>query len=132
MNNIIRNNTATNYWGILLEHDRGDQNANFIGAGDPQNVQIVGNVITGNTNGLQLQAGTNILVSKNLLNNIGTNYDKAAGVTATEVWPSTDNTLSGLAVSSGTLSLAFDPAVTDYSLCVPKTTSEMIHYANNL
>lgn len=126
VNNTIRNNTATNYWGILLEHDRGDQNANFIGAGDPQNVQIEGNVVTGNTNGIQLQAGTNILVSKNILNNIGMNYDRAAGVTATEVWPSTDNTLSGLAVSSGTLSPMFDPAVAEYSLSVPKTTSEMI------
>jgi parallel beta-helix repeat protein len=126
MNNTIRNNTATNYWGILLEHDNGDQNANYIGAGDPQNVQIVGNTITGNTNGIQLQAGTNITVSKNILNNMGIDYDKAVGATATEVWPSTDNTLSGLGMSAGTLSPGFDAIVTDYSSSVPKTTSEII------
>ncbi|MDR6553723.1 cadherin-like beta sandwich domain-containing protein [Paenibacillus qinlingensis] len=126
VNNIVRNNTASNYWGILLEHDRGDQNANFIGAGDPQNVQIEGNVVTGNTNGIQLQAGDNILLIKNRLNNIGTNYDKAAGVTASEVWPSTDNTLSGLGISVGTLSPAFNAAVTEYVSSVPKTTSELI------
>ncbi|CAN7702549.1 cadherin-like beta sandwich domain-containing protein [Paenibacillus sp. LjRoot153] len=125
VNNIIRNNTASNYWGILLEHDRGDQNANFIGAGDPQNVQIEGNVLTGNANGIQLQAGANILVNKNRLNNLGTNYDKEAGVTATEVWPSTDSTLSGLEVNAGTLSPAFDPAVTEYVSSVPKSTSEL-------
>lgn len=126
VNNTIRNNTATGYWGILLEHDNGDQNANFIGAGDPQNVQIIGNKITGNTNGIQLQAGVNILVSKNLSINNGTNYDKAAGVTATEVWPSTDKNLSGLGMNAGTLSPAFDAAVTEYSSTVPKTTSELI------
>ncbi|MGQ7890060.1 S-layer homology domain-containing protein [Paenibacillus sp. WC2504] len=88
-NNIIRNNTASGYWGILLEHDNGDQNAGGIGTGDPQNVQIIGNTITGNTYGIQLQKGTNISVIKNILDNLGTNYLKASGVTATEVWPST-------------------------------------------
>lgn len=88
VNNIIRNNKASGYWGILLEHDNGDQNAGNIGAGDPQNVQIVGNTITGNTNGIQLQKGTNISVTNNILDNAGTNYLKANGVTATEVWPS--------------------------------------------
>lgn len=91
INNTIRNNTATDYWGILLEYDKGDQNANNIGAGDPQNVQIIGNTITGNTNGIYLQKGTNITVSKNRLDNIGTNYLKGDGVTATETWISTDN-----------------------------------------
>ncbi|NOU66644.1 DNRLRE domain-containing protein [Paenibacillus sp. LMG 31461] len=87
INNIIRNNTATNYWGILLEHDNGDKNANFVGAGDPQNVQIVGNTVTGNTYGIQLQAGSNIVLTNNYLNNLGTNYDKADEVTTTEIWP---------------------------------------------
>jgi hypothetical protein len=125
LNNIIRNNTATNYWGILLEHDNGDQNANFIGAGDPQDVQIVGNIITGNTNGIQLQAGTNILISKNILSNIGTNYDKAVDVTATEEWPSTDNTLSNLSISAGTLSPTFDAAITEYTLNITNGVTEI-------
>ncbi|MDQ0896596.1 cadherin-like beta sandwich domain-containing protein [Paenibacillus sp. V4I7] len=115
INNLIRNNTANNYWGILLEHDNGDQNANSVGQGDPQNVQITGNTLTGNTNGIQLQAGSNITVSKNFLNNIGTNYEKAAGVTATEIWPSNDNTLSNLTLSAGILSPAFDAAVIEYT-----------------
>lgn len=126
LNNIIRKNTATNYWGILLEHDKGDQNANFVGAGDPQDVQIIGNIITGNTNGIQLQAGTNIHVSKNILNNVGTDYDKAVGVTATEIWPSTDNTLSILEISAGTLSPTFDAATTAYTSILPDGISEIL------
>jgi hypothetical protein len=126
VNNIIRNNTASGYWGILLEHDNGDQNASNVGAGDPQNVQIVGNTITGNTNGIQLQKGTNISVTKNILDNIGTNYLKASGVTATEVWPSTDNTLSSLTTSAGVLNPIFDAAQTAYTLSVPKVTNEIV------
>ncbi|NQX59262.1 S-layer homology domain-containing protein [Paenibacillus qinlingensis] len=126
INNTIRNNTATDYWGILLEHDNGDLNANYVGAGDPQNVEIVGNIITGNSNGIRLQAGTNIHVSKNILNNLGTNYDKAVGVTATEVWPSTDNTLSGLGISAGTLSPTFDAATTAYTSILPDGISEIL------
>ncbi|BFT69885.1 S-layer homology domain-containing protein [Paenibacillus sp. P36] len=124
-NNIIRNNTASGYWGILLEHDNGDQNAGGVGAGDPQDVQIIGNTITGNTNGMQLQKGTNISVIKNILDNPGTNYLKASGVTATEVWPSTDNTLSSLTTSAGTLSPAFDAAQTAYTLSVYYDVSQI-------
>ncbi|MZQ84654.1 DNRLRE domain-containing protein [Paenibacillus sp. 5J-6] len=126
VNNIIRNNTASGYWGILLEHDNGDQNAGNVGAGDPQNVQIIGNTITGNTYGIQLQKGTNISVTKNIVNNIGTNYLKASGVTATEIWPSTDNTLSSLTISAGALSPVFDAAQTNYTLSVPKVTNEIL------
>jgi hypothetical protein len=79
-NNIIRSNTAPDYWAILLEHDNGDTNANYIGQGDPQNVQIVGNTITGNANGIQLQAGTGILLLDNVLDNTGTNFQKSPGV----------------------------------------------------
>ncbi|MDU0203137.1 cadherin-like beta sandwich domain-containing protein [Paenibacillus sp. MAH-36] len=125
-NNIIRNNTASGYWGILLEHDNGDQNAGGVGAGDPQNVQIIGNTITGNTYGIQLQKGTNISVIKNILDNLGTNYLKASGVTATEVWPSSDNTLSSLTTNAGVLSPAFDAAQTAYTLNVPNVTNEIV------
>ncbi|MBP1962478.1 S-layer homology domain-containing protein [Paenibacillus aceris] len=125
LNNIIRNNTASGYWGILLEHDNGDQNAGNIGAGDPQNVQIAGNMITGNTNGIQLQTGSNISVTKNILNNVGINYLKANGVTATEVWPSTDNTLSSLTTNVGTLSPAFDATKTEYTVAIPAGIREI-------
>ncbi|MNQ91275.1 Cadherin-like beta sandwich domain protein [compost metagenome] len=123
LHNIIRNNTATNYWGILLEYDRGDQNANFIGAGDPQNVQIEGNILTGNANGIQLQAGSNIQVIKNQLNNLGTNYDKADGVTATEVWLSSDSTLSGLTLNES--SFVFNPNLTTQTANVPTSQSKI-------
>ncbi|MEC0225887.1 alpha/beta hydrolase fold domain-containing protein [Paenibacillus alba] len=83
-NNIIRNNTAPNYWAILLERDKGDDKANYIGEGDPQNVQILNNTITGNFNGIGLQAGTGIVLRGNILANSGTNYLKAPGVTAVE------------------------------------------------
>ena len=83
--NTIRQNTAEHYWGILLEHDNGDTNAGGIGAGDPENVQILNNTITGNSNGIQLKAGRNIKLSGNALDNIGENFTAAPGVTYTDL-----------------------------------------------
>ncbi|MDF2960925.1 MAG: coagulation factor 5/8 type domain protein [Paenibacillus sp.] len=103
-NNTIRNNTAPNYWGILLEHDFGDRNANNIGQGDPENVLIEKNTVTGNTYGIQLQAGSNIIVRDNLLDNLGTNYSKADGVTATEEWPKVRRDSNRNRSSNGSLS----------------------------
>ncbi|MDD9266367.1 cadherin-like beta sandwich domain-containing protein [Paenibacillus sp. GCM10023248] len=125
VNNIIRNNTAPGYWGILLEHDNGDQNAGNIGAGDPANVLISGNTITGNTGGIYLQKGTDITVAKNILSSNGTDYLKADGVTATETWPSADNALSELTVSAGTLSPLFDRTESSYSVTLPAGVREI-------
>jgi parallel beta-helix repeat protein len=119
-NNIIRNNTAPNYWAILLEHDKGDEKANYIGEGDPQNVQILNNTITGNTNGIVLQAGTDIVLRGNRLENSGTNYLKAPGVTAVEEVeppigdePSSNTDLSDLTLSTGTQESNADIGVTE-------------------
>jgi len=90
--NIIRNNTAVNYWGILLAYDNGDQNANNIGKGEPQNVQIYNNSLAGNTNGIKLEAGTGIELKGNQVASLGTNYEKDPGVEATEEWPPADKT----------------------------------------
>ncbi|MDR6878491.1 S-layer homology domain-containing protein [Bacillus sp. 3255] len=125
VNNIIRNNTAPGYWGILLEHDNGDQNAGNIGAGDPANVLISGNTITGNTGGIYLQKGTDITVAKNIMSSNGTDYLKADGVTATETWPSADNALSELTVSAGTLSPLFDRTESSYSVTLPAGVREI-------
>ncbi|MDQ0896690.1 S-layer homology domain-containing protein [Paenibacillus sp. V4I7] len=119
-NNIIRNNTATNYWAILLEHDKGDEKANYIGEGDPLNVQILNNTITGNANGIHLQAGTNIVLRGNILENSGTNYLKAPGVTTVEEVeppigdePSSNTDLSDLTLSTGTQESNADIGVTE-------------------
>ncbi|MFD0677833.1 MULTISPECIES: S-layer homology domain-containing protein [unclassified Paenibacillus] len=130
-NNVIRNNTAPNYWAILLEHDKGDEKANYIGEGDPLNVQILNNTITGNTNGIQLQAGTGIVLRGNKLDNSGTNYLKAPGVTAVEEEEppieeaSSNADLSDLKLSTGTLAPVFNPGTTAYTVTVPNTVSSI-------
>lgn len=86
--NIIRNNTASNYWAVSLEHDPGDSKANEIGEGDPQNVQLIGNSLIGNTNGIRLLAGTGIVLQGNLVDSIGLNYFKSEHVEVVEGWPS--------------------------------------------
>ncbi|WP_281884835.1 chondroitinase-B domain-containing protein [Paenibacillus sp. YYML68] len=66
-NNTITGNTASGFWGILLERDPGDTNANAVGAGDPVDVRIENNTITGNTNGLKLDAGTGTVMQGNVI-----------------------------------------------------------------
>ncbi|MDF2610010.1 MAG: coagulation factor 5/8 type domain protein [Lachnospiraceae bacterium] len=73
--NQIYNNTGENFWGIVVEHDPGDANNNGNGAGDPSNVLITGNAIYGNTNGVLITAGTNIMVTDNdIRDNLVENY----------------------------------------------------------
>ncbi|TVY07772.1 right-handed parallel beta-helix repeat-containing protein [Paenibacillus cremeus] len=63
--NQITDNTADNFWGILLTHDPGDKNAKAIGEGDPKGVQISGNKVTGNSNGVKIAQGTDIVLKDN-------------------------------------------------------------------
>ncbi|WP_342435404.1 alpha/beta hydrolase fold domain-containing protein [Paenibacillus sp. FSL L8-0436] len=84
--NVIRNNTSSNYWAVSLEHDPGDSKANNIGEGDPQNVQLIGNSLTGNTNGIRLLAGTGITLQGNLVDSVSLNYFKSEHVVV-EGWP---------------------------------------------
>ncbi|AHV98491.1 alpha/beta hydrolase fold domain-containing protein [Paenibacillus sabinae] len=86
--NVIRYNTASNYWAISLEHDPGDSKADNIGEGDPLNVQLIGNSLTGNTNGIRLLAGSGIVLQGNLVDSIGVNYFKSEQVEGVEGWPS--------------------------------------------
>ncbi|WP_260870964.1 alpha/beta hydrolase fold domain-containing protein [Paenibacillus xylanexedens] len=83
--NVIRNNTASGYWAVRLDHDNGDAGAGNVGQGDPENVQIENNRIEGNTNGIGLFAGVGILLKANILSNLNEDYYKAAGVTVTEL-----------------------------------------------
>ncbi|WP_228469142.1 alpha/beta hydrolase fold domain-containing protein [Paenibacillus sp. JNUCC31] len=83
--NVIRSNTASGYWGVRLERDKGDAGAGNIGEGDPENVLIENNRIEGNTNGIGLFAGVGILLKANILSNLNEDYYKAAGVTVTEL-----------------------------------------------
>ncbi|GAB2671580.1 S-layer homology domain-containing protein [Paenibacillus thermoaerophilus] len=68
-NNVIRGNTAPGFKGILLAHDNGDQRAGGVGAGDPSNITIEGNTVTGNTNGLIAEAGSGITITGNTIAN---------------------------------------------------------------
>ncbi|WP_248930826.1 DUF7594 domain-containing protein [Paenibacillus hamazuiensis] len=123
-NNIIRNNTAANYWGILLEHDPGDKNAGNIGEGDPLDVLIEGNSIVGNANGIQIAAGTGIILRSNTVTSTGINYAKSDAAQIAEGWPSANADLSSLEItdSSGSvltgLSPAFSADTTSYKLVV--------------
>ena len=67
--NHITGNTAPGFWGIMLTEDPGDVKNGSIGAGSPHNVTITGNTITGNTNGLRIDAGTDIHVVGNTIRN---------------------------------------------------------------
>ncbi|MDF2645435.1 MAG: hypothetical protein K0Q73_1240 [Paenibacillus sp.] len=65
--NIIENNTAANFWGVVTLYDVGDAAAGGNGAGTPENILIQDNTITGNTNGVDISAGTNILLAGNVI-----------------------------------------------------------------
>jgi acetyl esterase/lipase/chitodextrinase len=114
--NVIRNNTAPDYWGIRLEHDFGDQNAGNDGEGDPHQVKLLKNKVTGNTNGVHLKAGTEITLRGNVWNNLGTNYLKAEGVDAQEEELFSNADLSSLSVSEGMLSPSFASDITAYTV----------------
>lgn len=74
-NNEITNNTSLRFWGILLQHDQGDPRANHVGAGDPLDIRILDNQITGNSNGVWISAGSQIELSGNTIkDNQNTDY----------------------------------------------------------
>lgn len=120
--NIIRSNTAPDYWAVSLEHDPGDRNAGNIGEGDPHNVLLAGNRLTGNSNGIRLLAGSGIVLQGNTVDSLGTNYYKSDAVTDVTGWPtgSVDLTALELQGPDGAalpgLHPAFRPDVTDYTL----------------
>jgi len=65
-NNIITNNKAEDFFGIVLEFDKGNKG---IGSGDPENIQIIGNTITDNTKGIVILQGKNIILKENNVTN---------------------------------------------------------------
>ena len=69
--NKILDNKAAEFWGILLVADPG---AGGVGPTDPQDVQIVGNNMRGNANGLKIEAGKGIVVKDNIIEGNGTDY----------------------------------------------------------
>ncbi len=120
--NTIRNNTANGYWAILLEHDNGDTNANYIGEGDPENVRIEGNVLTGNTNGIGLFAGKGIRLKGNAVESVVTNFYQNKGVEAVTEELSDDWRLKQLALSTGALEPVFAADTLAYSAQVAYET----------
>lgn len=69
--NKILDNQAQDFWGILLAADPG---AGGVGPGDPQDVQIAGNTLRGNANGLKIEAGKGIVVKDNTIEGNGVDY----------------------------------------------------------
>ncbi len=120
--NTVRNNTATGYWAILLEHDNGDTNANYIGEGDPENVRIEGNVLTGNTNGIGLFAGKGIKLKGNTVESITTNFYQKEGVEAVIEELSDEWRLNQLTLSAGDLEPVFAPEALAYTAQVAYET----------
>lgn len=79
--NEIRGNTARDFWAIHLLHDPGDPRAGRVGRGDPEDVVIEGNVISGSANGIRIETGRGIVLKDNVLRDIaGTGLDVASGV----------------------------------------------------
>lgn len=120
--NTVRNNTANGYWAILLEHDNGDTNANYIGEGDPENVRIEGNVLTGNTNGIGLFAGKGIKLKGNTVESINNNFYQNEGVEAVFEELSDEWRLKQLALSAGELEPVFAPETLAYTAQVAYET----------
>ncbi|PZE22137.1 discoidin domain-containing protein [Paenibacillus xerothermodurans] len=85
--NEISGSPVTGFWGIQLKHDNGDKNAGYIGKGDPKDVQIVYNLIVDNDNGIDVQAGTGIVLKNNYLKNATKDYNKGASADVREEWP---------------------------------------------
>ncbi len=91
--NMIQNNLAENFWGIRVIYDIGDPGANGNGSGEPTNIAIRDNIITGNTNGVEIEAGSRIRLVDNTINN-NKNIDYRNQVTHTnETEPSADVTV---------------------------------------
>ncbi|GAA0376204.1 right-handed parallel beta-helix repeat-containing protein [Caldalkalibacillus horti] len=65
--NIIVNNHAHNFWGILVAEDHGDRNNDNKGAGIPEDILISGNKLINNSNGIRLEAGRNIVLENNTI-----------------------------------------------------------------
>lgn len=68
--NEITNNHSTNFWGIVLAEDPGDQNNEQKGAGIPQDVIIQDNRIENSSNGIRIEAGERISTYDNTFLNI--------------------------------------------------------------
>ncbi|WP_235440486.1 alpha/beta hydrolase fold domain-containing protein [Paenibacillus sp. DMB20] len=94
-NNTIQNNLAERYWGILLEYDQGDEKAGGIGAGEPRDVHILNNIITGNSNGIHLESGKEIKLDGNVLDNQGVNFKASPDVTYSGIITSIQYSLTG-------------------------------------
>lgn len=85
-NNVITNNTADDFWGIVLEYDPGDTNAGNVGSGNPQDVQIIGNTVTGNSNGIRIAAGTGtVLMDNEVYGNLGIDFEDLTSEAPEEV-----------------------------------------------
>ncbi|MEC0228202.1 S-layer homology domain-containing protein [Paenibacillus alba] len=76
--NIIQNFTKTDH-PIVADYDIGDTNANFVGAGDPRDIQLIGNTIVGNANGIKIIKGSGMFMQDNHLNNTLYNVDNSSG-----------------------------------------------------
>ncbi|UQZ82632.1 Amylopullulanase precursor [Paenibacillus konkukensis] len=64
-NNVIRGFSGPSSRGIVVMRDAGDKNNGHVGAGDPADVWIAGNTVTGNRTGVQIDAGTGIVLEDN-------------------------------------------------------------------
>jgi hypothetical protein len=66
--NIVDNETEAPSIGILITHDKGDANRSGRGAGDPDDVLLTGNILTGNKEVIRVDGGTEIIQQNNHIN----------------------------------------------------------------
>ncbi|MBD1380662.1 discoidin domain-containing protein [Metabacillus arenae] len=80
-NNKIYDNKANEFWGIIALEDKGDPGNAGNGAGIPKDIVIQNNRVTGNTNGVNISYGTNILLSGNKISaNTETDYVNSVAI----------------------------------------------------
>jgi nitrous oxidase accessory protein NosD len=78
--NQLSGNQHAGFWAIRLITDPGDADGN--GAGDPRDILIKGNSVTGNAGGVRIDAGREIVLHRNLIagNRINLQVDPGADV----------------------------------------------------
>lgn len=103
--NTIENNMGTGFISIYITKDEGDKNADNLGAGDPKNELIDGNKITNNSNGILVDAGNNISILNNLINDNMANTFTAISIKGGNHITIKNNTLNnntkGISVTGG-------------------------------
>mgnify|MGYP000320642903 CR=1 FL=1 len=118
-NNIISNNSATGYYAIKLDHDKGYMDGTVKrGEGDPVDSQIAYNTVTNNTYAVYVNSGSgNYFLDNSITGN--SNGNEIIATSSDFISTISKNAcLVALQVEGGNLNKLFNPALTNYTVYV--------------